>query len=311
MSPDFIFCICLKGNMRKMCNFVRRINYFFAMNRKISACLLSALLLSADAFPLGYLYAGGDFVEQTTVMESQWKGKRVAFLGDSITDKKRIGTTKCYWEYLAEMLGLQPFVYAINGNRMDGILRQANRLLEERGDSIDAIIIFAGTNDYNAGIPGGEWYKEGEKEAQVAGPSMELRKHREPVMSDSTFKGRINLVMDFLKTNYPDKQVIMLTPLHRGKARFSDRNVQPEEAFPNKNGVYVDTYVQAVKEAANVWAVPVIDLNGISGLYPLNDSHTRYFHDGETDRLHPNAEGHYRMAKALMYQLLAYPASFD
>ena len=103
MSPDFIFCICLKGNMRKMCNFVRRINYFFAMNRKISACLLSALLLSADAFPLGYLYAGGDFVEQTTVMESQWKGKRVAFLGDSITDKKRIGTTKCYWEYLAEM----------------------------------------------------------------------------------------------------------------------------------------------------------------------------------------------------------------
>ena len=29
MSPDFIFCICLKGNMRKMCNFVRRINYFF------------------------------------------------------------------------------------------------------------------------------------------------------------------------------------------------------------------------------------------------------------------------------------------
>ena len=209
------------------------------------------------------------------------------------------------------MLGLQPFVYAINGNRMDGILRQANRLLEERGDSIDAIIIFAGTNDYNAGIPVGEWYKEGEKEAQVAGPSMELRKHREPVMNDSTFKGRINLVMDFLKTNYPDKQVIMLTPLHRGKARFSDRNVQPEEAFPNKNGVYVDTYVQAVKEAANVWAVPVIDLNGISGLYPLNDSHPRYFHDGETDRLHPNAEGHYRMAKALMYQLLAYPASFD
>lgn len=27
-SGFYFFCICLKGNMRKMCNFVRRINYF-------------------------------------------------------------------------------------------------------------------------------------------------------------------------------------------------------------------------------------------------------------------------------------------
>ena len=66
-----------------------------------------------------------------------------------------------------------------------------------------------------------------------------------------------------------------------------------------------------IKEAANVWAVPVIDLNSISGLFPTNDSHTRYFANGEKDRLHPNAEGHYRMAKALMYQLLAFPSDFE
>lgn len=281
------------------------------MNRKVSACLLSALLLSTDVFSLGYVVAEQARAGQTALVESQWKGKRVAFLGDSITDKKHVGTKKCYWEYLAEMLGLQPFVYGINGNRMDGILRQAKRLLAERADSIDAIFIFAGTNDYNGGIPVGEWYTENEKETLVAGPATELRRHRELIMSDSTFKGRINLVMDFLKTNYPTKQVIMLTPLHRGKARFSDKNVQPEESFPNKIGVYVDAYVQAVKEAANVWAVPVIDLNSISGLYPLKDSHTRYFHNADTDRLHPNADGHYRMAKSLMYQLMGYPASFD
>lgn len=32
--------------------------------------------------------------------------------------------------------------------------------------------------------------------------------------------------------------------------------------------------------------------------------------DKDTDRLHPNAEGHRRMALTLMYQLLALPASF-
>lgn len=279
------------------------------MNRKLSACLLSALLLAADVYPLGiYDLETGQSVAP---VESQWKGKRVAFLGDSITDKKRVGTTKCYWEYLSELLGLQPLVYGINGNQWNGVLKQAEKLLEEQGDSIDAILIFAGTNDYNAGIPIGEWYVESEVETEVAGPQMEKRKHREPVMSNDTFKGRINKVMDYLKTNFPTKQVILMTPVHRAQARFSDKNIQPDEMFPNKIGVYVEEYVKAIKEAGNVWAVPVIDLNSISGLYPLNDSHIGYFHKADTDRLHPNAEGHRRMAKAIQYQLMGFPASFE
>lgn len=279
------------------------------MNRKLSACLLSALLLSADVYPLSIYNL--ETVQSVAPVESHWKGKRVAFLGDSITDKKRVGTTKCYWEYLSELLGLQPLVYGINGNQWNGVLKQAEKLLEEQGDSIDAILIFAGTNDYNAGIPIGEWYVESEVETEVAGPQMEKRKHREPVMSNDTFKGRINKVMDYLKTNFPTKQVILMTPVHRAQARFSDKNIQPDEMFPNKIGVYVEEYVKAIKEAGNVWAVPVIDLNSISGLYPLNDSHIGYFHKADTDRLHPNAEGHRRMAKAIQYQLMSFPASFE
>lgn len=279
------------------------------MNRKLSACLLSALLLSADVYPLSIYNL--ETVQSAASVESQWKGKRVAFLGDSITDKKRVGTTKCYWEYLSELLGLQPLVYGINGNQWNGVLKQAEKLLEEQGDSIDAILIFAGTNDYNAGIPIGEWYVESEVETEVAGPQMEKRKHREPVMSNDTFKGRINKVMDYLKTNFPTKQVILMTPVHRAQARFNDKNIQPDEMFPNKIGVYVEEYVKAIKEAGNVWAVPVIDLNSISGLYPLNDSHIGYFHKADTDRLHPNAEGHWRMAKAIQYQLMSFPASFE
>lgn len=279
------------------------------MNRKLSACLLSALLLSADVYPLSIYNL--ETVQSVAPVESQWKGKRVAFLGDSITDKKRVGTTKCYWEYLSELLGLQPLVYGINGNQWNGVLKQAEKLLEEQGDSIDAILIFAGTNDYNAGIPIGEWYVESEVETEVAGPQMEKRKHREPVMSNDTFKGRINKVMDYLKTNFPTKQVILMTPVHRAQARFSDKNIQPDEMFPNKIGVYVEEYVKAIKEAGNVWAVPVIDLNSMSGLYPMNDSHIGYFHKADTDRLHPNAEGHRRMAKAIQYQLMSFPASFE
>lgn len=280
------------------------------MKHQLTVCLLSAALLSADVYPLHAAQAT-ESTQNADATENQWKGKRVAFLGDSITDKKRVGTTKCYWEYLAEWLELQPLVYGINGNQWDGILKQAQKLLKEQGDNVDAIIIFAGTNDYNAGVPIGEWYTETEAETEVAGPAMEHRTHREPLMGDATFKGRINKAMDFLKTHFPTKQIILMTPIHRARARFNDKNIQPDEMFPNKIGVYVDEYVKAVKEAGNVWAVPVIDLNSVSGLYPLNDAQVGYFHKADTDRLHPNAEGHRRMAKAIQYQLMTFPSSFD
>lgn len=278
------------------------------MHIRYSVLFLSALLLSTDVYP----YSACRLPEIREVsVPNRWKGKKVAFLGDSITDKIHVGTTKNYWQYLSEMLGLEPFVYGINGHQWNGVLEQAGRLQAERGDDIDAILIFAGTNDFNANVPLGEWYAEKEESVEVSGPKQEVRKRRMLQTDDRTFRGRINSVLSYLKTNYPTKQIILLTPIHRGYAKFGDNNIQPDESYPNGIGLYVDEYVKAIKEAANVWAVPVIDLNSISGLYPVFDSHTRYFHKEDTDRLHPNADGHYRMAKALMYQLLAYPADFE
>lgn len=268
---------------------------------KTLSFFLSFIILSVQLYPMN----------SVPNIENQWNGKRVAFLGDSITDKVRVGTKKCYWEYLAEMLGIQPFVYAINGNQMSGILAQAERLKREQNDSFDAIIIFAGTNDYNADVPLGEWYSETEAETWVSGPKKERRAFRKSFYGNNTFKGRINILMRYLKTNYPTKQIILLTPIHRGYARFGDNNIQPEESFANRIGLYIDDYVEVIKEAASVWAVPVIDLNSLSGLYPVSDSHAAYFHDGKTDRLHPNENGHRRMAETLKYQLLALPSAFE
>ena len=80
--------------------------------------------------------------DQEKTLNSQWQGKRLAFLGDSITDKRRVGTTYVYWEYLNELLGINSFVYGISGNQWNDIYKQAVKLHDEKGTNIDAILIF-------------------------------------------------------------------------------------------------------------------------------------------------------------------------
>lgn len=242
-------------------------------------------------------------------MNSQWDGKRVAYLGDSMTDKQRVGTSCIYWEYLNELMGINPLVYGINGNQWDGIYKQAVKLHDEKGTAVDAILIFAGTNDYNHGLPMGRFFSETTKETIFNGETV-TRRYRTPILNDSTFCGRINKVMAYLKDNFPQQQIIIMTPIHRGYAKFSEKNVQPEESFANGQGLFIDDYVNALKQAAANWAVPLIDLYSLSGLYPLAEPQLQYFHNRGTDQLHPNALGDYRLAKTIQYQLLALPATF-
>ena len=263
-------------------------------------------------------------------IKSQWRGARVAYLGDSITDKRQVekGTNDTYWLYLESLLGTESFVYGISGHQWSHIPGQTDKLIKDHGQEVDVIMIFVGTNDYNASVPIGEWYSEDEVEVEVTGPKgmksgiIAKRKHRTLVMDNKTVCGRINIAMSKLKEAYPTKQIILLTPIHRGDAFLTDRNIQPDEMHANGVGEYVDAYINAVKEAGNVWAVPVIDLNSISGLYPLAESSGLYWRrpnlekseksgKRRRDRLHPNSAGHLRMARVLAYQLLGYPAKLD
>lgn len=77
--------------------------------------------------------------------------------------------------------------------------RQAEQLKKEHNDDVDAILVFIGTNDFNAGVPVGKWFTE--KEAQVMAArgepkKMVTRMKREFIMSDETYKGRINIAIN-------------------------------------------------------------------------------------------------------------------
>ncbi|MDE6150527.1 MAG: SGNH/GDSL hydrolase family protein [Prevotella sp.] len=243
-----------------------------------------------------------------------WQGKRVGYIGDSITDPHHGGgKTKKYWQFLQEWLGITPYVYGVSGRQWNDVERQATLLKQEHGDKVDAILVFMGTNDFNHGVPVGEWFAETTEQvyaAQGKPKQLETRRKREPVMDDATFRGRINKGISSLKRLFPDKQIVLLTPLHRSSAQFSDKNVQPAECYQNWCGEYIDAYIQTVKEAGNLWGVPVIDLNAVSGLNPMVKEQAVYFTDPAKDLLHPSTKGHERMAHTLVYQLMALPATF-
>lgn len=242
-------------------------------------------------------------------MMNQWQGKKVAFLGDSITDKNHIGTKKNYWQFLEEFLGIKAFVYGLNGWKWDGVKEQAEILYHELGNDIDAILIFMGTNDFDNGIPIGEWWNIQNEEVFSRGRTLTLP--RRIFNTDvKTFRGRLNHGMSYLKDHFPEQQIILLTPIHRGFADFGGDNVQPEESFPNNSELFPEIYIEQLRQAGDIWSVPVIDLYRLSGLLPIRDAHSRYFHDEKTDRLHPNALGHRRIAQTLMYQMLSLPAGF-
>jgi hypothetical protein len=258
------------------------------------------------------VFAGASAQEGPTFTHP-WTGKRVAVLGDSISDPglgELWGITQ-YWGYLQEWLHLDIYNYAKSGREWNDIPRQVQKLQEDHGQGVDAILILMGTNDFNMGIPTGEWFTEKE-EYVLAGTDMnepavkQLRKRRYPVMDNATMKGRMNIALKLIKETYPRSQVVLLTPLHRGWFILDEGNVQPEESYQNRVGEYLDSYVNAVKEAAGIWSVNVIDLHAVSNMNPLYGQ--AFYYGGENDHLHPGKEGNLRLAQVLFYQLLTIPA---
>ena len=228
--------------------------------------------------------------------------KKVLFLGDSITDKSHVGCTKNYWGFLVEWYGFRPFVYGISGRQMSDIPAQADKYRTEHFEDPDVVFVFAGTNDFKGNVPLGEWYSVVDANVNKDGREVVLKK-RAFIFDKGTFRGRINLAMKHLREVFPSARIVLLPPVHRGYAKFGEMNVQPDESYANTCGLFIDDYVAAVKEAGNVWAAKVVDINAASGLYPNARTQDAFIHHPDTDRLHPSTAGHERIAEAIALEV--------
>ena len=199
--------------------------------------------------------------------------KTVCFLGDSITKGHSASSPeKCYVSlFAAAHPEATVHNFGISGtciakhyfpqkemDRKNFITR-----LAEMPEHADLVCVFGGTNDFGRGdAPMGKF---GDTESD-------------------TFYGALYALSLALINKYPTARIVFFTPLHR------DHKV--EIAVRDDGEWTLDDYVKAIKENAAYFALPVLDLNAMSGFQP----HVPILRERFTaDGLHPNDKGYERL----------------
>lgn len=207
-------------------------------------------------------------------------GSKINFLGDSITEGSGTSATdKRFTEVIAARYGAVCRNYGIGGTRIalqhtasaESIWdRNFTSRVEEMDQDADAVVVFGGTNDFGHG------------DAPLG--TMEDR-------TADTFYGALHVLLTSLITKYPESKIMMITPLHR----CNEDNPRGDGNKAEDVGTLY-RYVSIIREVAEYYSIPVLDLFSCSGLQPkVPIIQEKYVPDG----LHPNDAGHEILAEKI------------
>lgn len=197
--------------------------------------------------------------------------KKIHFLGDSITEGAGADSAENSFVGLfkAKYPNAEITNYGVGGTRIAKKKKQSenfwydfdfNARVAEMTKNAELVVIFGGTNDYGHG------------DAKMGKFGMQ---------DEYTFYGATYSLFEKLLVKYPNAKFLVLTPLHR-----------LGEEQSNAMGNILKDYVQAIKEVAEYFAFPVLDLYAVSGMNPAVANVQKLL---MPDGLHPNNAGHKRL----------------
>ena len=231
-----------------------------------------------------------DTVYVAQVRESHWKGKRIGFLGDSITQFAE------YVNSYASLTGCTAVNYGVSATHMAKSSSSDTNAFERRYSSmsrnLDMVIVFGGTNDFGHTTTAafGE-FSDGTKSSKY------------------TFYAGLHRLFKGLKTRYPNIPVVVMLPIHHGteidqKEYIINSDNTITEGTNATTGKTFREYVNAIREVAAYYSLIVLDAYSYSGLTPMTEigaSNRKFFRDG----LHLNEAGGLRLARWMYPQLEA------
>lgn len=202
----------------------------------------------------------------TGYFKSKWQGKTWWVMGDSQSTGDGIGgsfSTKPYHYLLMDERKIKVQSSAVSGRTLSGnssddvCMQVTNGVMPETAYAPDLITICAGANDFGYNYVMGANTDNG----------------------TTSFKGGLNKLFTDIQTRFPKASIGMITPLMRS----TDAN--------NGVGLKQIDYINAIKEIALMYSIPVLDLYNQGGLNFRNSAvNTSMSVSG--DGLHANNDGH-------------------
>ncbi|MBQ3088540.1 MAG: SGNH/GDSL hydrolase family protein [Clostridia bacterium] len=192
------------------------------------------------------------------------KGLKINFLGDSITAGSGASDKEtCFVSLMQNKYGAVSRNYGIGGTRIARKVTPSENAVydqdycgrfSEMDDDADMVFVFGGTNDFGHGdAPLGKFTDR----------------------TEYTFYGALHTLFTGLINKYPTSKICVITPLHR--------------LVEEKPEYKLIDFVNAVREVAEFYSLPVLDLYANLGINPqVPVMKETYMPDG----LHPNDRGY-------------------
>ncbi|WRW34606.1 lipase acylhydrolase domain protein [Staphylococcus phage CF5] len=205
--------------------------------------------------------------QNNSLSTSILKDKKGLFIGDSITEVN-FRSNKNYHQFIADRTGLININMGVSGTGYQDRKNVAYDVTEQP----DFISVMLGTNDYGL-------------VASNIKPLGNASDHKY-----DTVAGSIYYTFLQLSKNFPTTPIVVMTPLPRIESN-------PFKEQQNKKGYSLGDLVKVIKELANKFSFPVLDLYNNSNLRVWDTNVNNEFFQVENkelpaDGLHPNVKGH-------------------